>query len=221
MKPDIEINGRYFVEGEVINDLNNEEKILTHPRGDIFINYEAKINQSLPLGKCWVELEKFINEWGKPKACFKIKLDQSGKAIVLTELPEDEKFKVNYNEIKQEDILEYKEHQSPDELAEEILSKHTGERGVYLRKGKIRGNDALDAMQEYHRMMSEGMFTKEDIIALMKWLKHLDNGTTHYNPYTKEESESIGFSPNECFTDDIKSVEWLFEKWLESRKEKK
>jgi len=33
--------------------------------------------------------------------------------------------------------------------AEEILSKHTGEEGVYLTKGLIRGSDALEAMEEY------------------------------------------------------------------------
>ena len=32
---------------------------------------------------------------------------------------------------------------------EEILSKHTGESGIYLTRGMIRGSDALDAMQEY------------------------------------------------------------------------
>ena len=33
--------------------------------------------------------------------------------------------------------------------AEEILSKHTGEEGIYLTHGTIRGGDALDAMKEY------------------------------------------------------------------------
>ena len=32
---------------------------------------------------------------------------------------------------------------------EEILSKHTGEEGIYLTHGTIRGSDALDAMEEY------------------------------------------------------------------------
>lgn len=31
---------------------------------------------------------------------------------------------------------------------EEILSKHTGEEGIYLTHGQIRGSDALDAMKE-------------------------------------------------------------------------
>ena len=33
--------------------------------------------------------------------------------------------------------------------AEEILSKHTGETGIYLTHGMIRGSDALEAMGEY------------------------------------------------------------------------
>lgn len=33
--------------------------------------------------------------------------------------------------------------------AEEILSKHTGQHGIYLTKGEVRGSDALEAMEEY------------------------------------------------------------------------
>src|SRR3990172_12753592 len=33
--------------------------------------------------------------------------------------------------------------------AEEVLSKHTGETGIYLTKGMVRGSDALEAMEEY------------------------------------------------------------------------
>jgi len=33
--------------------------------------------------------------------------------------------------------------------AEEILSEHTGETGIYLTKGQIRGSDAIEAMDEY------------------------------------------------------------------------
>ena len=41
--------------------------------------------------------------------------------------------------------------------AEEILSKHTGEEGIYLTKGMIRGDDALEAMQEYTSQQTEAM----------------------------------------------------------------
>lgn len=32
---------------------------------------------------------------------------------------------------------------------EEILSEQTGEVGIYLTKGMVRGSDSLDAMKEY------------------------------------------------------------------------
>lgn len=49
-----------------------------------------------------------------------------------------------------------------------------------------------------------------EAIEFAKWLKHLDNGTTHFNPHTNEMSESIGFSPYDCFVDDIMSIEQLY-----------
>jgi hypothetical protein len=51
-------------------------------------------------------------------------------------------------------------------------------------------------------------------INFAKWLQHLDNGITHYNPFTKQESESIGFSPSDCLEDGIYTIEVLYEKWL-------
>lgn len=50
-------------------------------------------------------------------------------------------------------------------------------------------------------------------IEFAKWLQHLDNGTTHYNPFTKEETHSIGFSPYECLIDEIYTIEELYDKW--------
>ena len=58
-----------------------------------------------------------------------------------------------------------------------------------------------------------GKESNNDTIKFTKWLKHLDNGTTHYNPYTKEETESIGFSPYDCFMDDVYTVEELYNKF--------
>lgn len=51
--------------------------------------------------------------------------------------------------------IEWKKQQSApvnvgeEKSAEEILSKHTGETGIYLTHGMIRGSDALEAMKEY------------------------------------------------------------------------
>lgn len=53
-------------------------------------------------------------------------------------------------------------------------------------------------------------------IAFGMWLKHLDNGTTHYDPYTEQITDSIGFSPSDCFFDNIMSVEELYNKFIES-----
>lgn len=38
---------------------------------------------------------------------------------------------------------------------EEILSKHTGEEGIYLTHGMIRGSDAIDAMLEFASLNQE------------------------------------------------------------------
>ena len=54
----------------------------------------------------------------------------------------------------------------------------------------------------------------DNSIEFAKWLKHTDNGTVHYNPHTKEKSESIGFSPWDCFIDDIHTIEQLYELFL-------
>jgi len=45
------------------------------------------------------------------------------------------------------------------------------------------------------------------------WLLHTDNGTEHYNPHTKEKTQSIGFSPFDCFIDRILTVEQLYDRW--------
>jgi len=58
------------------------------------------------------------------------------------------------------------------------------------------------------------MTEKEKMIELLKWLKHTDNGTKHYNPYTKETTESIGFSPYDCYRDYLKTEEELVDYFL-------
>ncbi len=53
----------------------------------------------------------------------------------------------------------------------------------------------------------------EEDIEFAKWLKHLDNGTEHYNPYTKEITPSIGFSPYDCYLDNLMTIEELYKEW--------
>jgi hypothetical protein len=78
---------------------------------------------------------------------------------------------------------------------EEILFKH----GV--AEVCINSKTLFPAMDEY---------AKQEAMEFSKWLQHLDNGTTHYNPFTKEETESIGFSPHDCLTDEIYTIEQLY-----------
>ena len=54
----------------------------------------------------------------------------------------------------------------------------------------------------------------DNSIKFAKWLKHTDNGIFHYNPHTQEKSESIGFSPWDCFIDDIYTIEQLYKLFL-------
>ena len=61
---------------------------------------------------------------------------------------------------------------------EKILSEHTGEEGIYLTHGLIRGSDALDAMdeygiQQYNQAIKEAVephtkLVKEKILKLLK-----------------------------------------------------
>jgi hypothetical protein len=53
----------------------------------------------------------------------------------------------------------------------------------------------------------------KEAIEFAKWLKHSDNGDIHYNPETKEKTSSIGFSPYDCFIDDVYTVEKLYEEF--------
>lgn len=56
-----------------------------------------------------------------------------------------------------------------------------------------------------------------EAIEFAKWLKHSDNGDIHYDPYTKGTSSSIGFSPYDCFVDDIYTVEKLYVEFKKTR----
>lgn len=55
---------------------------------------------------------------------------------------------------------------------------------------------------------------KENAVEFAMWLQHQDNGTTHYNPHTKETTESIGFSPSDCLNDNVYSIDELYDKWM-------
>jgi len=59
--------------------------------------------------------------------------------------------------------------------------------------------------------------SKKEAVEFADWLRHLDNGTTHYNPITKQETESIGFSPFDCFTDKLKTTEELWNVFHEQK----
>lgn len=58
-------------------------------------------------------------------------------------------------------------------------------------------------------------------VKFAKWLKNIDNGHHHYNDETDTKSESIGFSPWDCFIDNIMTVEELYEKFNEITKPSK
>jgi hypothetical protein len=55
---------------------------------------------------------------------------------------------------------------------------------------------------------------KELMIEFALWTHHLDNGTTHYNPFTEEETPSIGFSPWDSLHDEFMTPERLLEEFL-------
>lgn len=53
-------------------------------------------------------------------------------------------------------------------------------------------------------------------VRFAKWLKTLDNGTEGFDPHTKQVIPSIGFSPYDCFTDNLMTEEQLYQYWLEN-----
>jgi len=72
-------------------------------------------------------------------------------------------------------------------------------------------------MEQVYKAMDE--YAKQEAIGFAKWLKHLDNGDTHYNPETKEKTASIGFSPFDCFIDDIETPENLYALYLQQKQQ--
>jgi hypothetical protein len=83
-----------------------------------------------------------------------------------------------------------------------------------LEAGEITEKTAPD-------LLSHPLYPKEETkeakpneaIEFAKWLKHYDNSVTHFDPFTKTESQSIGFSPYDCFIDELYTVEELYEKF--------
>lgn len=47
--------------------------------------------------------------------------------------------------------------------AEQILSEHTGEKGIYLTHGTIRGSDAISAMEEYANQFKQEYANKNTV----------------------------------------------------------
>lgn len=48
-------------------------------------------------------------------------------------------------------------------------------------------------------------------IEFAKWLLHTDDGLYHYDYTGKRISSSIGFSPYDCYVDNLKTIEELYE----------
>ena len=103
---------------------------------------------------------------------------------------------------------------NPDEkkvTAEEILANH---HLIAVKTFKNRSSiychqETIDAMEEFAQHRS---------IEFAEWLFHLDNGTTHYNPFTKKETESIGFSPYDCVIDKTKTIDQLYKLFTSENK---
>ena len=89
----------------------------------------------------------------------------------------------------------------PEVLKANLVTFNTGNQVIY---SVTDYNQLVRCLEEYHE-------SNNDAVEFAKWLQHLDNGTEHYNPYTKETTESIGFAPQECLDNGIKTVEELYE----------
>lgn len=89
---------------------------------------------------------------------------------------------------------------------------------AYEQAGIEAGNDFREYNLERIAYTMACKDKNKQMVDFVKWLKHLDNGTTHYNPHTMEETESIGFSPYDCFIDNTKSPEELLAIFLNQYK---
>ena len=69
---------------------------------------------------------------------------------------------------------------------EEILSEHTGEVGIYLTKGMIRGSDALEAMRELFTQCQQDNVV--EIIHFATWYSGMEKEKVinAYNMYLRE-----------------------------------
>lgn len=185
MKPDHEINGRYFVVGLVKENPNSGYKYIAiiPLRNSVLIHETA---QSLPLGKCFIELDKCIYPFNqiepeiKQKVEYKIKLHE-GKAVVLTELPND-----GFNDLNR--VLDnrslnvnrvFQKQQSLDELGIKISEVLDESEDWNFRCNHVKNNiceeycnghciefiktrdSLINIAQEYHRRMSEVKSGKE------------------------------------------------------------
>lgn len=155
MKPDIEINGRYFKKVYLAQSHQNTYNVRCAITHELLI----KINRdNIDINSEWVELEQVI-DGDVDDVHYIIKITESGKAVVLTELPKkgnecyvcgEETYGMTYT-ICDNCINKKPKHQSPDELAEEICEilkdcefkdeKHIGETTAKMEL----------LFQEYHR----------------------------------------------------------------------
>lgn len=188
MKPDHEINGRYFANGYILRDIPRENNYV------MIIQDKTKyqVDQSLPLGKCYVEL---YDTQKTGCSLFDIKLDKSGKAVVLTELPKELErgFKITpelenkadnlINEMNKESFDSFIENDKKREQSDDELALHIFRNKVILRMGPLADERfkhdyaicclIIKAMQEYHRRMSEDVLNEEEKEAAIIDIKHI------------------------------------------------
>jgi len=75
--------------------------------------------------------------------------------------------------------------------------------------------DTLDEYQaKGYEQGFEGVLSLDLPVKFSKWLKTLDNGTEGFDHHTKKVIPSIGFSPYDCFTDDLMTEEELYQYWI-------
>jgi len=93
---------------------------------------------------------------------------------------------------------------------EEILEKHTGETGIYLTKGMVRGSDALEAMDEYTTHLTDQIKSMEGQV---KELRDENEIQGNYNDMLIKELESLQ-KENERLYDALSNI-MNNERWLE------
>ncbi|MGN7818834.1 hypothetical protein ACTJJB_01820 [Chitinophaga sp. 22536] len=94
----------------------------------------------------------------------------------------------------------------PQDIRRESLTLH-------IQNHQLREQIARQEEQIKTLLVQVAENGTKEAIAFGKWLEHTDNGTIHFNPHTKKESPSIGFSPYDCFTECLMDVKSLYNKY--------